>query len=117
VEDLSSKVALVNSGCEEVVISSKFKNFLQFVLHVVKHLDFSKVNSGFSLPSLSKLESTKSFDGKTNLLDFVEKSLGDNVDFVSSMGSVLKASRVNLRKVMWERKCHISSIRWFGEGI
>jgi hypothetical protein len=47
----------------------------------------------------------------------VEKSLGDNVDFVSSMGSVLKASRVNLRKVMWERKCHISSIRWFGEGI
>ena len=47
------------------------------------------MNSGFSLPSLSKLESTKSFDGKTNLLDFVEKSLGDNVDCVASMGSAL----------------------------
>jgi hypothetical protein len=30
VEDLSSKAALVNSGCKEVVISSKFKNFFQF---------------------------------------------------------------------------------------
>ena len=54
------------------------------------------MNSGFSLHSLSKLESTKSYDGKTNLLDFVEKSLGDNVDFVASMGSVLKARQVNL---------------------
>ena len=30
VEDLSSKAALVNSCYEEVVMSSKFKNFLQF---------------------------------------------------------------------------------------
>ena len=72
--ELLQKLRIVRSACSALRESTQLKQVLQVVLSVGNFLNEGTHKgraAGFKLSTLNKLSSTKSVDGKINLLDFI----------------------------------------------
>jgi len=72
-EDLTTKMDIVRSACDEIVRSQKLKRLFQVVLLVGNKLNSEGNGSiqGFTVASLLKLSQTKSFNKSTTILDYI----------------------------------------------
>ncbi|KAL0479556.1 hypothetical protein AKO1_007761 [Acrasis kona] len=98
-------------ACNEMKESKLFHQFLGLVLTIGNFLNGktkSKIQYGFRIKSLSKLNDTKSSDGRTSLLMFVievmQKNYPDMLAFVDTLGHVKAAGRVVLSSIFDEIK-------------
>jgi len=93
---------IVESACDELLQSEKFKRILEYVLALGNYLNFgSRKGSayGFKLDSLLKMSDTRASATATLthfLLESLEKFESNLCDFPSNLGSVERASKISL---------------------
>lgn len=115
VESLVPELDSVIKACKEMRENKKFLHiltvrsflyliqFIQVMLAIINYMN-AKTNKknayGFRLASLSKLNDTKSGDGKSNLfnyiVDYIQRNEPDKADFYKEFTSVPIAKRVNM---------------------
>ncbi|XP_048243812.1 protein diaphanous homolog 2-like isoform X2 [Haliotis rufescens] len=102
VADIKPDLVAATEACEEVKNSKKFARLLEFILVIGNYLNAGSRNAqslGFEISFLSKLDNTKSQDGKTTLMHFlaqtVEEKHPDLVGFMEELTHTEKAARVS----------------------
>ncbi|KAL3878567.1 hypothetical protein ACJMK2_030904 [Sinanodonta woodiana] len=108
VSDIKPDLVNAREACEEVRNSSKFSRILELILLFGNVLNAGSRNAqspGFEISFLSKLQNTKSQDGKTTLMHFlaniIEKKYPDLLNFYEELNHCDKAAQVsddNLKK-------------------
>jgi len=101
VSNITPDIQSVIMACKEMKKSAKFHKFLAVVLTMGNFLNGQnkrKIQHGFKLQSLAKLNDTKSADGKTSLLQFIATFIAEKYPdvntFYEDMMSCKPASRV-----------------------
>jgi hypothetical protein len=91
----------MTKAAKEISTSEKFKKLLAIILTIGNFLNGAnarKVVHGFKLKSLSKLNDTKSADGKSSLLQFIvsfiEQKHAEILDFPKELEHITPATRV-----------------------
>ncbi|XP_055958630.1 protein diaphanous homolog 2-like [Patella vulgata] len=102
VADIKPDLVAATEACEEVLNSKKFAKLMELVLLVGNYLNAGSRNAqtvGFDISFLTKLNNTKSQDGKTTLLNFlaeiVEDKYPDIAGFIDELSYTDKAARVS----------------------
>ena len=99
--------AEIESACDDVKMSAKLKRVMKTILKVGNQLneaDGKESTVGFKLDSLLKLESSKAFDKKTSVLQYVirliQRSDPDTLDFPlrPQVGNAARLSVDNIRQ-------------------
>lgn len=106
VSNITPDIQSVIMACKELKKSARFHKFLAVVLTMGNFLNGQnkrKVQHGFKLQSLAKLNDTKSADGKTSLLQFIAGFIAEKYPevntFFEELGSVKPASRVAINSL------------------
>ncbi|KAL3878570.1 hypothetical protein ACJMK2_030907 [Sinanodonta woodiana] len=120
VSDIKPDLVSAIKACEEVRSSSKFSQILELILHFVNVLNAGSRNAqspGFKISFLSKLQHTKSKDGKTTLMHFlaniIEKKYPDLLNFYEELNHCDKAAQVsddNLKKNITQMEKQLSQL-------
>ncbi|KAL8566717.1 hypothetical protein ACOMHN_050365 [Nucella lapillus] len=106
VEDIKPDLVTATEACEEVMKSERFTKLLELVLLIGNYLNSGSRNAqsvGFDISFLSKLENTKSQDGKTSMLHFLAQVIEDKhphlKGFIDETAHSDKAARVSLEQL------------------
>eukprot|EP00914_Ancora_sagittata_P004058 GHVO01008909.1.p1 GENE.GHVO01008909.1~~GHVO01008909.1.p1 ORF type:complete len:390 (+),score=65.73 GHVO01008909.1:139-1170(+) len=102
VSEIKPDIVAATAALEELRQSTKFAKMLQLILLMGNYMNSGSRNAqtiGFELNYITKLENTKSHDGKKTLVHFladtVEKNHGDLVNFTEELLHIEKAVRVS----------------------
>ncbi|XP_055958632.1 protein diaphanous homolog 1 isoform X2 [Patella vulgata] len=102
VSEIKPGLVAAAEACEEVLNSKKFTKLMELILFVGNYLNAGSRNAqtvGFDISFLTKLNNTKSQDGKTTLLNFlaeiVEDKYPDIAGFIDDLSYADKAARVS----------------------
>ena len=98
--ELREQLRTFIAACDDVKMSKKLRVILGVVLKVGNQLNQGGKTRAFTLDSLLKLSTTKAFDNKTTVLDYlvkvVMKHQGAALDFKSELCHVQAAQRISL---------------------
>ena len=98
--ELREQLRTFIAACDDVKMSKKLRVILGVVLKVGNQLNQGGKTRAFTLDSLLKLSTTKAFDNKTTVLDYlvkvVMKHQGAALDFKSELCHVQAAQRMSL---------------------
>jgi hypothetical protein len=103
ISNVKPDIQSVIFACKEMKRSAKFHKFLAIVLTMGNFLNGQnkrKIQHGFKIRSIAKLNDTKSADGKTSLLQYIATFISDKYpdtnNFYEELGSIKPAGRVML---------------------
>lgn len=98
--NLIPDVKILIEACNEVKNSVQFSKVLEIILAFANYMGGKKSIYGIKISSLSKLKDTKTYDNKSNLLqyiaDYIERKKKDLLKFGDDLIQVKRASGVNL---------------------
>lgn len=102
--DLVKKLRLIDSACESIRNSDKFKKLLEIILAVGNYMnDSTKQASGFRLGTLQRLAFTKDDKNTMTFLHYVEKivhtSFRDLESFVDDLRDAVAAANLSIEHV------------------
>lgn len=114
VTDIENRKRYIEEACKELKESQKLKLIMESILMIGNVLnnqneDIKRVEmvKSFTLASLSGLSSTKGFDKKTSLLDFLERVLAAKIpevfDVYEELPNLIPASRETLDGIKSDR--------------
>eukprot|EP01035_Chromulina_nebulosa_P021343 gene21343-27652_t len=108
--DQTQVLMSLNTTCNSIKNSKKLKKVLKTILKVGNQMNSDANNNtyiGFSLDSLLKLQSSKAYDNKTTILDYVIQLIYKNdpscLDFPSELDNLTLASRLSIDQIHNER--------------
>ncbi|XP_065320815.1 protein diaphanous homolog 2-like isoform X1 [Gordionus sp. m RMFG-2023] len=101
VNDIKPAIVAVSTSCEQIKKSKKFSKILQLILLIGNYMNSGSNNAqtyGFEMNFLTKIQSTKSEDQSTTLLQFliqiIDNHFPEYKDFYLEISYVEKATKV-----------------------
>eukprot|EP00980_Cylindrotheca_fusiformis_P027235 scaffold19459_cov135-Cylindrotheca_fusiformis.AAC.3 len=102
-EDINSGIQTLNTACDQLRTSEKFRKLMAMILTVVNQINTGGEGNmaiGFTLDALLKLNEAKAFDKKTSVLHYVVKLVKKNneslLTFSNDISFVIPAESVLL---------------------
>jgi hypothetical protein len=103
VHSCKAQLAQLEMACEDVKNCARLKKVLKTILKVGNQMDGGASHAGLSMESLLKLQSTKAFDKKTSVLQYVvcviAKQDPDSVLFVEDVASSSVAAKLSFEQI------------------
>jgi hypothetical protein len=103
VHSCKAQLAQLEMACEDVKNCARLKKVLKTILKVGNQMDGGASHAGLSMESLLKLQSTKAFDKKTSVLQYVvcviAKQDPDSLLFVEDVASSSIAAKLSFEQI------------------
>jgi hypothetical protein len=103
VHSCKAQLAQLEMACEDVKNCARLKKVLKTILKVGNQMDDGAPHAGLTMESLLKLQSTKAFDKKTSVLQYVvcviAKQDPDSLLFVEDVASSSIAAKLSFEQI------------------
>ena len=117
-QDLEANCAVLQAATNEVRGSAKLKIVMEVVLATGNYMNGGSARGDattFTLDTLNKLNTVKSVDNKSNLLEFIVESLRlkapDAFSLLDDMSTVRTAKGVSLGQLVVDSQCLLRAVR------
>merc|ERR1719232_454585 len=103
-DEINDQIEKISAACTEVRSSSQLRKLMAIILTLGNQINTGgdgNIAIGFSLDALLKLDKAKTFDKKTNVLQYLVKLVKQNdkslLDFKKEISSVENAKKIGLQ--------------------